>query len=87
MKALPFGEGGPLAVGEVITSSVKKWLKTPLFATFPRGDGVAATPPSSNQLPDKWQFVDKISKRITHPQLAKASCAFLSNRHLCWVCA
>jgi len=37
--ALPFGEGGPLAVGEVIASSVKKWLKTPLFATFPRGEG------------------------------------------------
>jgi len=47
--ALPFGEGGPLAVGEVIASSVKKWLKTPLFATFPRGEGFGpswAPPPT-----------------------------------------
>ncbi|MBO5891525.1 MAG: hypothetical protein J6Q30_02280, partial [Oscillospiraceae bacterium] len=61
VKALPFGGGGPLAVGEVITSSVKKWLKTPLFATFPRGEGLAATPPVLPELHDKWQFVGQFS--------------------------
>ena len=45
--------GGPLAVGEVITSSVKNRLRMPVFATFPKGEGLAAAPRSSNKLPDK----------------------------------
>ncbi|MBO5892507.1 MAG: hypothetical protein J6Q30_07355, partial [Oscillospiraceae bacterium] len=29
------------AVGEVLTSSVKNRLKAPVFATFPKGEGLA----------------------------------------------
>ena len=40
----------------LLASSVKNRLKTPVFATFPKGEGLAAALLYSNQLPDKREF-------------------------------
>ena len=55
--------GGPLAVGEVITSSVKNRLRMPVFATFPKGEGLEAALRSSNKLLDKRELADKVTNR------------------------